>query len=694
MVKHKVYCCLPKLFLCFCVSLLFIGCKSNIEPNTIIPFPQSVSYTGKTFETKVGSQFYTNLSGKEKDDLSEYLKASPLALQSTDAASSARISFDIVSTIGDTLTVDGGYSMSISNKNIKVEATSSAGIFYAVQSLLQLANIQDNGLVTFPTVDVVDYPRFEYRGMHLDVSRHFYSKEFIKKQLDAMARYKLNYFHWHLTDGAGWRLQIDRYPELTQKGAFRPYKTWKEWWKADRHYCDENDENAEGGYYTKDDVKEIVEYARQRHITVIPEIEMPAHSEEVTAIYPELSCTGIPYTTAEFCIGKEATFEFLQNVLLETIDMFPTEYIHIGGDEANKNTWKACKACQKRMKDEGLKDVDELQSYLIHRMQEFLQSQNKKMIGWDEILEGGLAPNSIVMSWRGEEGGIKAVQQGHEVIMTPGGYCYFDSYQDAPINEPEAIGGYTTLAKVYSYNPVPEEVKDKAHLIKGVQANLWTEYIPTPEHAEYMLYPRILALSEIAWTNPSNKSWDRFHEKALKEVDWLQANGYNTFDLKNEVGAREGSETPIDHLARGKKVIYNSAYSSQYPAGGDSALVDGYCGDWMYNDNRWQGFVKKYVDVVIDLGEVTPIKSIKTEFMQLAGPWLWMPTEVVYSVSMDGENFTELTKIETQTSPEYELLAFETYQWEGESEARYISVYAKRNEEKTGWLFLDEIIVR
>lgn len=418
---------------------------------------------------------------------------------------------------------------------------------------------------------IQDSPRFEYRGLMLDVSRHFRSKEFVKKQIDALAYYKLNRLHLHLTDAAGWRIEIKKYPLLTELAAWRPEANWKRWWnEGGRKYCRFDAPGASGGYYTQDDIRELVNYARERHITIIPEIEMPAHSEEVLTAYPELSCSGEPYKNADFCVGNEKTFTFLEDVLTEVMELFPSQYIHVGGDEAGKAAWKTCPKCQKRMKDEQLDNVDELQSYLIHRVEVFLNAHGRKLLGWDEILQGGLAPNATVMSWRGEQGGIDAVKSGHQAIMTPGSHCYIDSYQDAPYSQPEAIGGYLPLEKVYSYNPIPASLTpDEAKLIYGVQANLWAEYIQTDEHCEYMIYPRILALAEVAWSAPERKSWTDFRPRALKAVGYLQSKGYHPFDLKKEIGNRPEAAQPIQHLALGKTVKYNAPYNSSYPAQGD-----------------------------------------------------------------------------------------------------------------------------
>ena len=631
------------------ISFWLAGCQQRKEVEVqIIPQPQSSELSSGTYGLPRQAVFSTNLPEEDKKEFTEYLQASPFALQpEAEGTQKSVVSFTIIAPVSDQESMES-YQLSITGKGISVVAPSAAGLFYGFQSLLQLAEQEADGTFSFPLIEIKDSPRFSYRGLHLDVSRHFRTKEFLKKQLDAMARYKLNRFHWHLTDGAGWRLEIKRYPELTEQAAYRPYPNWKAWWKGGRKYCTKDAPGADGGYYTQEDAREIVEYARQRHITVIPEIEMPGHSEEVLAVFPHLSCSGKPYVNSEVCIGNEDTFTFLQNVLLEVMEIFPSEYIHIGGDEANMDSWRKCPLCQKRMKQEGLADVKELQSYLIHRMEKFLNEHGRQLLGWDEILEGGLAPRATVMSWRGEEGGIKAAKAGHDVIMTPGGFCYLDSYQDAPTTQPEAIGGYLTLEKVYSYDPIPEVLtKEGADYIQGVQANVWAEYITTAEHMEYMVYPRLLALAEVAWTQPDKKNWEHFHRCALKEVKWLQDNGYHPFDLSKEVGERPEAAIPVEHLGLMKTVKYTSPYAPQYTAGGDSALVDGLRGGWTYGDKRWQGFLNTDMDITVDLGEMKEISSIAAEFMQLSGPYVWLPREVIISISEDGNTFTEQARLHT-----------------------------------------------
>ena len=678
------------------ISFWLAGCQQRKEVEVqIIPQPQSSELSSGTYGLPRQAVFSTNLPEEDKKEFTEYLQASPFALQpEAEGTQKSVVSFTIIAPVSDQESMES-YQLSITGKGISVVAPSAAGLFYGFQSLLQLAEQEADGTFSFPLIEIKDSPRFSYRGLHLDVSRHFRTKEFLKKQLDAMARYKLNRFHWHLTDGAGWRLEIKRYPELTEQAAYRPYPNWKAWWKGGRKYCTKDAPGADGGYYTQEDAREIVEYARQRHITVIPEIEMPGHSEEVLAVFPHLSCSGKPYVNSEVCIGNEDTFTFLQNVLLEVMEIFPSEYIHIGGDEANMDSWRKCPLCQKRMKQEGLADVKELQSYLIHRMEKFLNEHGRQLLGWDEILEGGLAPRATVMSWRGEEGGIKAAKAGHDVIMTPGGFCYLDSYQDAPTTRPEAIGGYLTLEKVYSYDPIPEVLtKEGADYIQGVQANVWAEYITTAEHMEYMVYPRLLALAEVAWTQPDKKNWEHFHRCALKEVKWLQDNGYHPFDLSKEVGERPEAAIPVEHLGLMKTVKYTSPYAPQYTAGGDSALVDGLRGGWTYGDKRWQGFLNTDMDITVDLGEMKEISSIAAEFMQLSGPYVWLPREVIISISEDGNTFTEQARLHTDVPTTEDRLVFRTYEWDGKASARYVRYQALSNGIEGGWLFTDEIVIK
>ena len=681
-----------------CLFLWVLGmCLTahSLKAQSVIPVPLKMEQGTGCFLLSENTKLYINLQGLEAQLLENCLQALPVHLKKGKKKDTQNILSLLITEKNHQLPSPESYTLSVTPQQILIRATSGAGLFYGVQTLLQLAQPSGAGSYSIASVEIEDTPRFAYRGLMLDVSRHFSTKEFIKKQIDALAYYKINRLHLHLTDAAGWRLEIKKYPLLTEFAAWRTDPTWKQWWNGGRKYVRFDVPGAYGGYYTQDDIREILEYARQHYITVIPEIEMPSHSEEVLAAYPQLSCSGEPYKNSDFCVGNEETFTFLENVLTEVMELFPSEYIHIGGDEAGKSAWKTCPKCQKRMKDEHLANVDELQSYLIHRIEKFLNNHGRHLLGWDEILQGGIAPNATVMSWRGEEGGIAAVTSGHRAIMTPGAYCYLDSYQDAPYSQPEAIGGYLPLKKVYSYNPVPASLTaEQAKLVYGVQGNLWVEYIPTPEHVEYMIYPRILALAETAWSAPERKSWPDFHTRALSAVADLQAKGYHPFDLKKEIGSRPESLQPVSHLALGKKVIYNSPYSSHYPAQGNTALTDGIRGDWTYGDGSWQGFISdNRLDVTIDMEKETSIHSVTAAFMQVVGAEVFLPETVVISISDDGINFTELQKQHFEVSKETPI-RFTDISWQGEAKGRYVRYQAQAGSEFGGWIFTDEIIVK
>ena len=653
-----------------------------------------------------------------------------------------------------------GYKLEITPGQIELSAPRPAGLFYGVQTLLQM--LSDDRLYQaaekkwyLPALSLVDKPAFSYRGLHLDVSRHFFPPSFIKKYLDWMAMYKLNTFHWHLTDAGGWRLQIKKYPELTEKTAWRTKEDWREWWnKGDRRYAVKGEPGTYGGFYTQEDVREIVAYAAERCITVIPEIEMPGHSEEVLAVYPHLGCRGRSAKSGEFCVGKEEVFRFIEDVLTEVMELFPSEYIHIGGDEASVNSWKKCPDCRQRMKEEHLKEVKALQGYFIGRVGKFLQSKGRKMIGWDEITEGNLPSGTGIMSPGGESGGIQAAREGHRVIMTPGAFCYFDSYQADPATQPFAIGGFTPYLKVYSYDPVPSALRpEEARYIWGAQAKVWTEYIPTEAHVEYMLFPRLLSLAEVVWTPREKKNPEDFKRRVAAHLDRLKKQGVNVFTLSDRVDmqaevdtakrnikisfdsekyrpeiryTRDGSMPDAHsslyqgpfyitdsakikavliedgkpaatvssgrfdyHRAIGKPVKYTTLYSNSYPAAGEKTLTDGYRGGLTYSDGCWQGFLK-HLDVTLDMGEPTDIHSVAAKFMQLTGPGVYMPVYVEVSVSEDGKNFTEIAHIENDVPADRPDLFFKEFKAEFEAKARYVRVFARK---QAGFMFTDEIVV-
>ena len=422
------------------------------------------------------------------------------------------------------------YYSIIVNEDIEIQYNSDASCFYAVNSLLQLIE-GEQGKWNIKKSKVIDSPKFDWRGLHLDVSRHFFSVDEVKKFIDIMAMYKFNTFHWHLTDDQGWRIEIKQYPKLTKIGAYRDSTVDGHYSRSPRSYTVEN----YGGFYTQEEIKDVVTYAQSKYVIIVPEIEMPGHSRAALSAYPELSCDGLTRPVPglwgifdDIYCSKEESIIFMQNVLEEVIELFPSEYIHIGGDEAPKIRWKSCSNCQQVIKSKGLKDEYELQSYFIKRMDQFLIEKGKKLIGWDEILEGGLSPNAAVMSWRGDKGGKEAASQGHYVVMSPNTHCYFDYYQSSHPDEPLAIGGYLPLKKVYDFNPIPEGMDDfDADYILGGQANLWSEYMPTMSQIEYMTYPRALALIQSLWCF-SKPSYDDFLSVYLeKHQDYLSNHKVN-----------------------------------------------------------------------------------------------------------------------------------------------------------------------
>ena len=410
------------------------------------------------------------------------------------------------------------YILRINSNLITISASAENGAIFGFQSLNQLMNLNlNNGAIKLKNQEIKDSPRFKYRGMHLDVGRHMYPVDFIKKYIDGLAMLKFNNFHWHLTEDQGWRIEIEKYPELNNIGSFRDSTLIGHYGDKPRQF----DKSRYGGFYTKKEIKEIVKYANKRGINVIPEIEMPGHSQAAVASYPMLGCSGEQVGVAplwgvfkEIYCSKNETFDFLEDIIDEVVELFPSKYIHIGGDEAPKTNWKACGNCQNVIEREGLKDEYELQSYFITRMEKYINSKGKQIIGWDEILEGGLAPNATVMSWRGISGGIEAAKMNHEVIMTPNAVCYLDHYQAKDTkNEPLAIGGYTPIEEIYNYEPIPSELDKSLHkYIIGAQGNVWTEYMKTSDHVEYMVFPRILALSEVVWAD-NRPSFEDFEKK-------------------------------------------------------------------------------------------------------------------------------------------------------------------------------------
>jgi hexosaminidase len=638
---------------------------------------------------------------------------------------------DIFLTVDDSVRwKPGEYSLTVGKKRISLSAGTPEGLFLGIQTIMQLLPPQIYGrtVVTgrkwmMPCVKVTDYPRFAWRGMHLDVSRHFFDTEFIKRYIDILAMHKMNVFHWHLVDDQGWRIEIRKYPLLTEVGAWRVDREDQPW--NSREAMKPGEKATYGGYYTQDEIREVVAYAAKKYITVIPEIEMPAHVGSALASYPELSCTGGPFTvppggvwpiTDIYCAGKEETFSFIEDVLTEVMELFPSEYIHIGGDEADKTEWKRCPHCQARMRKEGLRDESELQSYFVRRVEGFLSSRGRKLIGWDEILQGGLAPEATVMSWQGFEGGVSAARAGHKAVMTPVSYCYFNVYQGDPATEPESFRGLLTLKKVYSFDPVaPELTPEESEMIIGAQGCLWTEYVKDGATAEYMVLPRLTALSEVVWSPTANRDWEDFNTRLRVMMERFKAAGFNyssgayKVDMsafydeeKEKIILEMSSEQPSPEIrfttdgsdpvpdsrvydkplemtanatvraaifvdgsikgrisekkiginkATGRKVKYNIPFSDRYRAYGEGTLVNGVNGSGDFNDGQWQGFEGTDMDVVVDLGDEIPVSSVASTFISATGSWIFLPRGVEYSCSSDGKAFIPLAMVETETDP-------------------------------------------
>ncbi|MDR1405991.1 MAG: beta-N-acetylhexosaminidase [Prevotellaceae bacterium] len=533
----------------FLAGLLFLasGCHQNTRFDAsfnIVPQPVALTKQGNAF-TIDGSVALVFQNVDSASSVKQYIETFFPKFFGQNLPVAGKAEKAIVFAINETPDADlktEGYKLTVTEHEITVNANTPAGLVYGLQTLYQLApagvTADKPEKITIPGVAVTDYPRFEWRGSHRDVSRHFFDVAHIKKHLDLMALYKLNKFHWHLTDDHGWRLETDKYPKLTEIGAWSVDRSNVAWREGEPPK--EGEPATYGGFYTKDEVRDVVAYAAQRGIEVIPEIEIPGHCSEILAAYPEFACDDFPYYVqigpywppkAILCGGNDAVMVFLKEVLDEVADLFPSEYIHIGGDEAFKDNWKVCPKCQKRMKDLHLQNEEELQSWMIREVEKHVMLKGKKIIGWDEILEGGVTPSAVVMSWRGEKGGIEAARHGNYVIMTPDNFCYFNYYQADEETEPQTIGGYVPLEQAYAFDPVSDSLTaEQAQYIMGGQANLWAEFLFTPEYAEYMLLPRLLALSEAVWSPKENKEWDFFVAKLPAQKQRLAALNYNYCD--------------------------------------------------------------------------------------------------------------------------------------------------------------------
>lgn len=718
--------------------------------NYIIPKPFFAEEKAGVFEFSNCTQLqYSSKDIKLKNALSPLIKklskAAGILLSQKVACKNKSL---FVVAIDSSIVNNEGYELSIEPKKIMLKAKSTTGIFYGVQSIIQLLpeavekdSLQKNITWQVPCITIKDMPRFGYRGVMLDVARHYMPISFLQKLIDLLAMQKMNRLHLHLTDSQGWRFESKKYPKLTQIGAYRKGTALT----TTYDYNSRPNDTLYGGFYTQQQLRALVKYAQAKFITIVPEIEMPAHSRSALASYPNLACLdsagkAFPYPQQvqdEYCT-KDETFTFLNDILSEVMDVFPSEYIHVAGDEAGKANWKKCKYDQQRMKEEGLKDVDELQSYFIKRIERFVNSKGRRVIGWDEILQGGLAPNATVMSWTGIEGGITAAKQHHNVVMTPGEFCYFDHYQSAAPGEPVAFAGLTTLAKVYSYDPVPAELTaEEAKYIQGTQGNLWTEYIPLPAKAEYMIFPRAVALAEVAWTPVANKNYDDFVSRIIPYFKRL--NTYNVnysrhlFDIKLQTsldssghsaavisGVTNGYQvrytmdgtTPTEHSpvytkpltilqngtltaavlqdgivldqlkkafnlhkGMGKPITLQTPPSNSYNKGGNNAWVNGSLGnDQRFQDDEWLGWNGIAFDGTIDLGTPTSTHSLQTRFFHKPSSWIWVAKKLTVQTSDDGKIFTTVAEEDVPIPTEEGAMPF-NISWP-ETKARFIRIIA------------------
>ena len=657
---------------------------------------------------------------------------------------------------------DEGYKLTVTQTRVTAEASTPKGLFYAAQTMRQLLPATSGGMLTMPACAITDKPRFSYRGLHLDVSRHFMPVSFVKKYIDLLAMHKQNTFHWHLTDDQGWRIEIKKYPKLTQIGSKRAETVIGQYYQ---NYPQQFDGQPVRGFYTQAEIRDVVRYAQSRFVTIVPEIEMPGHALAALSAYPELSCDpSKTYQAATkwgvfddvFC-PSEKTFGFLQDVLTEVMTLFPGKLIHIGGDECPKTAWKNSAFCQELMKKNKLKDEHELQSYFIQRMEKFVNSKGRAIIGWDEILEGGLAPNATVMSWRGTEGGIAAAKQKHNVVMTPGEFCYLDHYQGNPATEPLAIGGYLPLDQVYSYEPMPAELSPaEQKYVLGVQGNVWTEYMPTTESVEYMVYPRAIALAEVGWMQAGPHNFEDFAQRLKNHLPRITAVNYakRLFDISattqpNEQGQLQVKLTKLDTdsrifytlngkepnersteyigpvtltkttmiramtqtggrltqtftLHKGKNKPYT--YAIPLENNSDQAmkkLTDGVQSETPRDRRQWANFFGD-MDITLDLGDVTSVTKVSLNFLKVILEKNFPPTSVDIALSRDGTDYKEaITQpITYDLNGPWDILPvvadFKT------ARARYVRIQAKNagacpaghpNAGEKTWFATDEIVV-
>ncbi|MDO4228449.1 MAG: glycoside hydrolase family 20 protein [Capnocytophaga sp.] len=747
------------------------GCQSNKNISftasdiNIIPKPQSVSLSDGYFQFDAKTAFVVpdTLWNIAQLMTSKFKMASGWDLPIVNQAPNGNF---IIFEVNKNIPVEG-YKFTSSENKITIQSADRNGFIYALQTLRQLLpkEIESEQLIDkewiIPLVSIEDQPEYPWRGLMIDVARHFFPKEYILKTLDRMAMLKLNTFHFHLLDNEGWRIEIKKYPKLTEVGAWRVDQS-NQHWNA-RLTNNPNEKGTYGGFYTQEDIKEIVAYAHQRGITVVPEIEMPAHVMSAIAAYPELSChkrpIGVPSggvwpITDIYCAGQEETFQFLEDVLLEVFSLFPSKYIHIGGDEATHTEWEKCPKCRQRMKIHNLKDAHQLQSYFIKRIDTFLTANGRKLVGWDEIIEGGLPSKAIVMNWRGINVAQKAIEQGHQVVLTSD--CYIDQYQGLPDNEPLAIGGYLPLSKIYNYSLHKNELEDKKQKqILGSQANLWAEYIPNEKHSEYMIFPRLFAISEVVWTSSLHKNWKDFMKRTqslFQRLDIMNVNyAKSIYQVVPKIENKEGkvvltleselpdadirytlnqenitatkrytqpisitettifkaavflndkpytihSDTIVFHKATGKQVSYFPTYSRNYQGQGSGTLTNVVRGTKNFHDKQWLAWLGQDVSLVVDLEQNTEISKLTIGTMENQGSGIYFPKKITLYTSSDGKKYEKINEIHNPyTTNGYIILKDFDFEFD-KRYARFVKLeiqnLARPPKGGDAWLFIDEI---
>lgn len=685
-------------------------CKSNDTIN-VIPQPQNVRLCDSGSLDLKGA--CVNIDPAFEELATDYaLRFGDVLQKASGSAGTAEIRF-----IADKRLEKEEYGIKVNAKGIQVRASGLNGVIYAIQTIKQLLPVEiysgedaaDKDW-NIPYMTVSDKPRFAYRGMHLDPCRHFFSVEETKRFIDIMEIHKMNTLHWHLTEDQGWRVEIKKYPRLTEVGSMRR--------ETIIGHTKEYDGTPYGGYYTQEEIKDVVAYAAARGITIIPEVDLPGHMQAALAAYPELGCTGGPYevwckwgvSENVLCVGKEEVFTFLEDVISELCELFPGEYFHIGGDECPKTRWHDCPLCQAKIAELGIvgnekfTPEDFLQSYVTKRMEDFLTTKGRKIIGWDEILQGEVSPNATVMSWRGVQGGITASQMGHDVIMTPNIYCYFDYCQSHDADrEPISIGGYLPVDKVYLFEPCTDMTKEQAAHIIGVQANVWTEYIATPEHLEYMILPREAALSEVQWCQSGRKDWNRFHADLERMCAIYEQRGYNY--AKHALDPDFGSIKPkekVANKAKGKKVESLTDPHPSYTLHAPAELFDGVLGYDYFGSGDWIGYFGKPLDVVVRMG-CTPFHAVTFSTLVGKPDYILNLTGCRISVSKDGKTYSEIACEEYKTDGPQDPDETRCYRVEfPETRAKFLKIEAWTDEGLPQWhagagstpfLFLDEVIV-